>query len=429
MLLAMSDWYKLPSSPDIRHEDRFSILDSDDLVVPFWDIFKRLLQQPVSDAATLINMLELVAVTRHGTARTGYGFLKAFMERELCANFFSQVWPGLVSLALSMPDLFPSHRILVCILGSSQLVLSRRQVACLVIHQFLCTLVAPRWQDNFQDIHTCNSLDQVHSSALNAYLKALFAYFDRIADHTGFSPLAYDLTDWPISYALQSGHAGLPEGKAPLSALEVLNLSEASTALELLGLPDGAAVISANKLIGFEQTGTQEETHVGASPEACLAVLVTPPLADDQVMVVRGPEAMVSIVGYGREARYAELLTLSASPLCHREKLARRTMLFMDALELDLESNDEGLPDLAPGNVQRELLKACVAFQSGRSRQEPYSAIYTGYWGCGSFGGNVEVKALIQWCAASIAGCPLRFVSFAPMPSSMRLGKFLKLSC
>lgn len=34
----------------------------------------------------------------------------------------------------------------------------------------------------------------------------------------------------------------------------------------------------------------------------------------------------------------------------------------------------------------------------------------TGLWGCGAFGGNPEVKTIIQWCSASLAGVPLRFI-------------------
>lgn len=30
--------------------------------------------------------------------------------------------------------------------------------------------------------------------------------------------------------------------------------------------------------------------------------------------------------------------------------------------------------------------------------------MYTGNWGCGDFGGNKELKFIIQWIAASVAG-------------------------
>ena len=86
-------------------------------------------------------------------------------------------------------------------------------------------------------------------------------------------------------------------------------------------------------------------------------------------------------------------------------------MLFVDALVLDLDDRDAGLPDLQLGNVDRELRKAYTAFDSYKqSNLSAYSNIFTGYWGCGTFGGNVGVKSLIQWCAASFAGCNLIFL-------------------
>ena len=34
-------------------------------------------------------------------------------------------------------------------------------------------------------------------------------------------------------------------------------------------------------------------------------------------------------------------------------------------------------------------------------------AIATGNWGCGAFGGDPQLKSLIQWIAASVCGVPL----------------------
>lgn len=79
-------------------------------------------------------------------------------------------------------------------------------------------------------------------------------------------------------------------------------------------------------------------------------------------------------------------------------------MLWMDALELG-RRDDGGLPDLAEGNVEREVRKAWTAFSAGR-----LDVVETGLWGCGAFGGNKQVKFLVQWIAASLAGVDLKFV-------------------
>jgi poly(ADP-ribose) glycohydrolase len=99
----------------------------------------------------------------------------------------------------------------------------------------------------------------------------------------------------------------------------------------------------------------------------------------------------------------------------HHRKWAKRTMLFVDALELDVADRRGGLPDVLPGNVERELRKAYTGFRASHvahegGPKEPFSVIYTGFWGCRTFGGNPDIKALIQWCAASLAGSPMKFI-------------------
>jgi poly(ADP-ribose) glycohydrolase len=86
-------------------------------------------------------------------------------------------------------------------------------------------------------------------------------------------------------------------------------------------------------------------------------------------------------------------------------------MLFMDALELDHHDtttpDSPFIPDLLPGHLDRELMKAYIAFSSG---EHPYREVVTGLWGCRAFGGNKEIKVIVQWCAASIADVPVVFV-------------------
>jgi poly(ADP-ribose) glycohydrolase len=85
-------------------------------------------------------------------------------------------------------------------------------------------------------------------------------------------------------------------------------------------------------------------------------------------------------------------------------------MLFMDALELDMFDRAEVVPDLLPGNVEREIRKSYTAFSSGSSKGEQYTEIFTGLWGCRTFGGDWQIKTIILWCAAAMSGVSLHFV-------------------
>lgn len=331
-----------------------------------------------------------------------------------------------------MPELFPDGYIKV--LGSAEnpeLVFTRRQLACLVVHQFLCTIPTPSWmmkgkgkesmimagEEGFVDFSLWYSDEPANFEAVCAYLTALFTYMEKIATKPGW--LEQGAEEWPVVMRLRSLKDGDDEqlkrmlasdsetSRTPFKPLEFVALPEPSTDPSLLGVPDGAGVVFANRQVGFGKSATMEEVAVGTTPEACPIVLVTPPLKDDEVLIVVGVESLVVVEGHGRTARMTRVNR--AVPPTRDSPWRTRTMLFMDALELDGYDNTslDPLPDLLPGHVDRELQKAYTAFSSGSPT--PYAHVATGLWGCGAFGGNDEVKTMIQWCAAAFAGVPLSF--------------------
>ncbi|EGE81246.1 Poly(ADP-ribose) glycohydrolase isoform [Blastomyces dermatitidis ATCC 18188] len=421
--------FTLPCSPSLLCIDRFSLLESEAYEVPFWQIFRAAITARIEGWGDLVGLLETIAVTLHSSSLRDYDTLRGFLQDEWASketHFFTEVWPELVRLALEMPQLFPESSLLCLSEEHRELELSRRQVGCLVIHQFLCSLPKQPWAtDSSQDFRIWYSSGSRHLLATRAYLSSLFTYFQRLSgvgDETQrvLSPL---MNEWRIIFTLRI----LQENqvvqldpsllKYPLCRLTVVHLPTASTEPSLLGLPDGACVISANKNVGFGHTGTQEETQVGSSPESCPVVLLTPTLQNNQVLIVQGAEAMVTIKGYGREARLDSVLTADygfSAGDSQWSKWRRRTMLFMDALQLDQFIVDKRkIADHLPGHVDRELLKAYNAFSSSPGKGEcksNYTEIVTGLWGCGAFGGNPQTKTLIQWCAASMAQTNLRLV-------------------
>jgi poly(ADP-ribose) glycohydrolase len=389
---------------DLLVEDRFSILELDEPLVSFFDLLKTLLGQPTNTIPQFIELLATIHALLQRPYDSDFGFLRRFMQEEACCQgFLRDIWPVLTNVALDLPALFPPGTLKVLNDRDSSITLNRQQIACLVVHQFLCSIPMPSWfpPDGSPDFHIWYATYQPHAGAVHAYLTALFTYFARVASGDGVyepsdsSPLI-TLRLWTYT------SPNCPVHVSPLSPLCTLNIAtvkEASTDPSFLGLPHGASVISANKSIGFGRTGTQEEVNVGSSPEACPAVLFTPILRDDQVLVVEGARAIVSVKGYGRQARLDSILESPAS------RWARRTMLFMDALELDFFDGTIEVPDLLPGHLDRELKKAYIAFASRGS--DPYEEIVTGLWGCRSFCGDEQIKTLLQWCAASLAHVPL----------------------
>ena len=320
------------------------------------------------------------------------------------ARFFGEVWPRLVEVALAMPRLFPRGElpVLGCE-GVGEVVLSRRQVGCLVVHLFLRTVVVPWWKEGEPEGEGLHDFGvwygtegQRQVGAVRVYLEALMGYFEEVV-----CPLAVGGLDdegWVVRYTLRSVEElefrELLRAGCALGEVEVEVVERFDTGPRSLGMPGGAAVVAANKYIGFGQSATQEEVHVGSSPEACPAVLITPPLRDDQVVIIRGAQAMVNVTGQRRDIKAEEMPVPDDGLSAWRE----RTMLFMDALEMDMVEPGDSLPDFVPANLSRELRKSYTAFSTCGIRE-----VRTGLWGCGAFCGDPGIKILLLWLAASLA--------------------------
>lgn len=162
--------------------------------MPFWDLLKAILtskSDPIQDIASFIEALETIALSLRWTMTNEnhnalHEFLASHLQDEAKHDqYFTKTWPFLVDLALEMPTLFPDGT-LPCLslapngTGMTTATFSRRQVACLVVHQFLCSLPSHPWDtESFVDLRPWYSQSNTsHPGAVHAYLTALFTYFE-----------------------------------------------------------------------------------------------------------------------------------------------------------------------------------------------------------------------------------------------------------
>lgn len=224
--------------------------------------------------------------------------------------------------------------------------------------------------------------------------------------------------------------------------------------------PQRAVVVFANAAIGFGPCGTQEELLFGMRPEACVATLFMPRLQAREACYITGARTVGSYTGFRATTRWAGALhsttATTPKPCSCVGRRGSHALLVMDAVEFpasedapcDADSGAGGdgvgacpaLLDVQPQYLFRELSKALCGFAAARScRSTPTHSlaaswtlsrdrlgwtcrpsaapglsgdvveVASGHWGCGAFGGNREVKALIQACAASCAGVTVVF--------------------
>jgi poly(ADP-ribose) glycohydrolase len=142
----------------------------------------------------------------------------------------------------------------------------------------------------------------------------------------------------------------------------------------------------ANKMIGGGILGSgavQEEIRMAIAPEMIVARLFTAPLEDNEVLFIKGAKRFSRTSGYSNSLKFEE----------HYKDMEMREVVAMDAREYRDKSQQ-----FKRKEFERELNKAFCGFYS---KSGDKTKIATGHWGCGAFGGDKELKAILQLLAAS----------------------------
>jgi len=121
---------------------------------------------------------------------------------------------------------------------------------------------------------------------------------------------------------------------------------------------------------------------------------------EDEAIIMRGCIQYSFAEGYGRNVAFGGT-SPDASKL-DEDGVRDVTIVAFDALK------KPGPQQFTMELVHRELWKAYVAFSAGK----PSRNISTGNWGSGAFGGDPQLKFIIQWLAASAAKKDMTYIIF-----------------
>jgi len=143
----------------------------------------------------------------------------------------------------------------------------------------------------------------------------------------------------------------------------------------------------------------QEEIRFSICPECLVANLLCPRMRANEAIVLSGIRQYAGFTGYGGSfectgahhdiaGSTAHVLAVDATPyLGSTGRQYRPEQMLRELTKLCAGLSDEAWPAASP--------------HTARTSQLPYA---TGNWGCGVFGGDLRLKALLQWLAASRAG-------------------------
>ena len=122
--------------------------------------------------------------------------------------------------------------------------------------------------------------------------------------------------------------------------------------------------------------------------------LFTQRLEDNESMIITGAERFSDYSGYADSFQF----TGNHNDMTLRDGSGRRntSIVAMDALHFSRREDQYSRP-----KVDRELRKAFAGFQNRHVADgRGLVAVATGNWGCGAFGGDPRLKALLQLMVA-----------------------------
>ncbi|XP_034040439.1 poly(ADP-ribose) glycohydrolase isoform X2 [Thalassophryne amazonica] len=314
-------------------------------------------------------------------------------------QLFEVILPAMVDLALSAPRLCTMPILLLKARTNHSLTLSQEQIACLLANAFFSTF--PR--RNSRKSEYCNypeinfyRLFEGSSPRKIEKLKTLLCYFRRVTETRPKGLVTF--TRQVLS--------NFPKWESSQTQLTRLHITCEGTIEE--GGYGMLQVDFANRFVGGGVTGhglVQEEIRFIINPELIVSRLFTEALEYNECLIVTGTEQYSKYTGYAESYKWNG----SFKDETPRDEWQRRCT---EIVALDALKYRHFLEQFHPEKMTRELNKAYCGFFRNDANGQQLSAVATGNWGCGAFGGDTRLKALIQLMAAAEAGRDVAYFTF-----------------
>lgn len=270
--------------------------------------------------------------------------------------------------------------------------IGRADAAGWLAHLLLGTLTAPN--EDHPTLDTTSIFDAVVPSQ-QAKLRCMLEYFGAVGSD---SPKGQLVVERRVVAARSSD-----EWLADTTPLAPVAVDEDGS---IEDIPGHVEVDFANRYLGGGVLGygcVQEEIRFAVAPELLVAMIVSPRMRDDEAIVLHGSERFSRTRGYATSLEYAGRM-LDPSPRA-ADGTPHTTIVAIDAV-------DYGRRDRRPQFEEAAMLRELGKARAGFGREAQQRPIATGNWGCGAFGGDLPLKAVLQWIAASSEGRALHYCTF-----------------
>ncbi|KAL2594909.1 hypothetical protein AAZV13_11G009700 [Glycine max] len=375
--------------------------------------------QAISD---LRNALSLSSEPLAPSAPHGYAlFFDEVMSGEESSKWFQEVLPALGNLLLRLPSLLESHyqntdnmaidgeagamlTTALRLLDSQQpgiVFLTQELIAALLSCSLFCLFpVSDRPVIHLPMINfdvLFGSLYDDYSQKQENKIWCIVHYFQRISSEMPKGIVSFERKVLPFKN--DSIHISYPDANFwSTSAIPLCRFEVHSSGL-IEDQSSGAVEVDfANKYLGGGALGrgcVQEEIRFMVSPELMVGMLFLPAMADNEAIEIVGVERFSSYTGEINKAFCGFLYQCKYQPY---QKILQEngctSALFYAATSTSMETDEGEISNHKITNSQNDY----HGMDQGNN-----IGVATGNWGCGAFGGDPEVKTIIQWLAASQA--------------------------
>ncbi|XP_066535232.1 poly(ADP-ribose) glycohydrolase isoform X2 [Hoplias malabaricus] len=321
------------------------------------------------------------------------------LEHSEVQYLFDVILPEMVKLALSAPKICTQPIPLLKLNMNQSLTMSQEQIACLLANAFFCTF--PRRNSrkseysNYPEINFYRLFEGSSPRKIEK-LKTLLCYFRRV---TASEPTGL------VTFTRQSLNS-FPKWESSATQLTRLYITYEGT-IEDQG--NGMLQVDfANRMVGGGVTGlglVQEEIRFLINPELIVSRLFTEALDHNECLIITGTEQYSKYSGYAESYKWKDK-HIDETP---RDEWQRRCT---EIVALDALKYRHFMEQFHPEKITRELNKAYCGFVRHGVNTQNLSAVATGNWGCGAFGGDTRLKALLQLMAAAEAGRDVAYFTF-----------------
>ncbi|KAF6719402.1 Poly(ADP-ribose) glycohydrolase [Oryzias melastigma] len=321
------------------------------------------------------------------------------LEPDAAEHLFNSLLPDMVQLAMRASELCTKPIPLLKRGMNHSITMSQEQAACLLANAFFCTF--PRRNSrkaeysNFPDINFFRLFEGSSPKKIEK-LKTLMCYFKSVTEQkpTGLVTFTRKVLD-----------------KSPIWKSSQTQLTKLHITCDGTIEDDGSGMLQvdfANKFVGGGVTSSglvQEEIRFLINPELIVSRLFTEALDDNECLIITGTQQFSKYTGYSQTYQWDG----NHRDTTPKDGWQRRCteIVAIDALQFR-----NFLEQFHPDKITRELNKAYCGFSRLDTDSKNLAAVATGNWGCGVFGGDTRLKALLQMLAAAEAGRDVAYFTF-----------------